>query len=330
MKFARSLALIASAVAAAAFVVSRPSSYHVERSVLVEAQPSVVAAQITDFRRWLAWLPRERLDPAARRDYGGPGTGAGSSYHWSSTTGLGRGRMTIVAASTLIVEIELETEEPRPSLADLEFRMSPEGDGTRLTWVQTGSLGVVDRLLRATSREDGNLGAEIERGLEQLRIIAKAEAEVKGYRLERSARSGATPASVLAQLDDLRRWAAWWPRESIDPELRRTYGGASSGPGASYYWSGNDQAGQGRLTVISASPERVVVEMETDRPGRASIDLEFLLSADGKGTQVVGVVTGQRPAEGQSAGVDDPDPVPGSELEKALARLSSVAEGRPP
>ena len=322
------LAVVAAAVAAAAFVVSRPASYRVERSVLIGALPVVVAAQITDLRRWLAWSPRERLDPGARRNHGGTATGLGSSYYWSSTAGLGRGRMTIVAASPQLVEIELEMEEPRQSVADLELRMAPEGNGTRLAWVQTGSLGLVDRVLRALGHADRDVGLELEQGLERLKIIAEAEGRVDVYRLERSARAEATPDAVLAHLADLRRWAAWWPRESIDPEMRRTHGGAPSGPGASYYWSGNDHVGQGRLTVISASAERVVVEMETERPRRASVDLEFQLSPDGKGTHIVVVVTGQRPGEGGAAVA--PDLIPGSEIEKAIARLVSVAEARPP
>jgi len=323
------LALLAVAVAAAAFVVSCPASYRVERSVLVGAHPVVVAAQITDLKRWLAWSPREPLDPGARRRYGGTASGVGSSYYWSSTAGLGRGRMTVLAASPQLVEIELEMEEPRPSVADLEFRMSPEGNGTRLTWIQAGSLGYVDRALRALGHADRDIGLELEQGLERLKTIAEAEGRVKVYRLERSARAEATPDDVLAHLADLRRWAAWWPRESIDPEMRRTHGGAPSGPGASYYWSGNYQAGQGRLTVLSASAERVVIEMETERPMRASVDLEFRLSPDGKGTRIVAVVSVQRTGE-REGGAADPDPIPGSELEKALARLVSVAEARPP
>jgi len=323
------LAVVAAAVAAAAFVVSRPVSYRVERSVLVGALPVVVADQITDLRRWLAWSPRERLDPGAQRNYGGTATGLGSSYYWSSTAGLGRGRMTIVAASPQLVEIELEMEEPRPAVADLEFRMSPEGNGTRLAYVQAGSMGYAERVLRVTSREDDLLGTEIEQGLLWLKAAAEAEGRVDVYRLERSARAEATPDAVLAHLGDLRRWAAWWPRESIDPEMRRTHGGAPSGPGASYYWSGNDQVGQGRLTVISASAERVVVEMETERPRRASVDLEFRLSPDGTGTRIVGVATEQRPV-GSTERAPDPDSITASELENALARLVSVAEARLP
>jgi len=322
------LAFVAAAVAAAAFVVSRPASYRVARSLPVEAPPAVVAAQITDLHRWLAWSPRERLDPGAKRSYGGSATGLGSSYYWSSTAGLGRGRMTVLAVSPQVVEIELEMEEPLASVADLEFQMTPDGNGTRLTWVQTGSLGFVDRVLRALGHMDRDVGLELEQGLERLKMIAEAEGRVKVFRLERSARAEVPPDAVLAHLANLRRWAAWWPRESIDPEMRRTHGGAQSGPGASYYWSGNDQVGQGRLTVISASAERVVVEMETEQPRRASVDLEFRLSPDGKGTHIVVVVTGQRPGEG--GGAVAPDPIPGSELEKALARLVSVAEARPP
>ncbi len=152
--------------------------------------------------------------------------------------------------------------------------------------------------------------------------MAEAEARVKTYRIEREARVDARPDAVLALLADLHRWTAWWPRESLDPDVRRSYGGTPSGPGSSYFWSGNASVGQGRLSILSSSPEGVVVELETDRPRPAAVDLEFRLSPDGAGTRVVGTVTGQR-AERARQGKPITEPVSARELEEALSRLAT-------
>jgi hypothetical protein len=42
------------------------------------------------------------------------------------------------------------------------------------------------------------------------------------------------------------RWAAW---EKIDPSVRPTGSGAARGKGAFYEWSGNNEAGHGRMEI---------------------------------------------------------------------------------
>src|SRR4051812_3284998 len=68
-------------------------------------------------------------------------------------------------------------------------------------------------------------------------------------RAERGVVVAAPPAVVLGLISDLRRWPEWSPREKLDPGVRRTYGGPANGLGSSYYWSGDDRVGEGRLTV---------------------------------------------------------------------------------
>jgi hypothetical protein len=316
------VAAIGLAVACAvALAVASPSSRRVERSIHVEAPPEVAAAQITDLHRWLAWSPREPRDPGARRSYGGPVAGVGSTYYWESTAGLGRGRLTVLSATPRRIELEREMDKPRAAVDDLEFRLEPEGSGTRVTWIQSGSPSFTERLL-APWRLASGPDAELEQGLERLKAVAEAEARVRTYRIERSGRVNARPGAVLALLADLHRWTAWWPRESLDPDVRRSYGGTPNGPGSSYFWSGNASVGQGRLSILSSSPEGVVVEMETDRPHAAAVDLEFRLSPDGDGTRVAATVTGQRAERGPVRDAD-PEPVSARELEEALARLAS-------
>jgi hypothetical protein len=320
-------AAIGFAVAVAVVLaVAGPSSKRVERSIHVEADPRVAAAQITDLRRWLAWSPREPRDPGARRSYGGPATGVGSTYYWEGSAGLGRGRLTVLSEAPGRIELERELEEPRAAVDDLEFRLEPEGSGTRITWIQSGPLSLVERL-PFPWRRGPSTEAELEQGLERLKAVAETEARVKTYRIEREARVDARPEAVLALLADLHRWTAWWPRESLDPDVRRSYGGTPNGPGSSYFWSGNASVGQGRLSILSSSPEGVVVEMETDRPHAAAVDLEFRISPDGAGTRVVGTVTGQR-AERSPVREAIPEPVTPRELEEALSRLASSLPSR--
>jgi len=147
------------------------------------------------------------------------------------------------------------------------------------------------------------------------------------YRLERATIIAAPPAAVQAQLDTLQRWIAWSPWERPDPDLQRIFEGPVSGAGASYSWWGGESSSAGRLTVMSASAERIHVLFRNDKPSSTVTDFEFRLAAEGKGTRVTWIATS---GSGRVHAVLDllaGRPVANAaELEDGLAHLKSVAE----
>ena len=74
------LAVAVLIAAVLAFAATRPDSFRIERSLLVQAPPQAIYTQIADFRRWQAWSPYENLDPAMRRSYEGAERGPGAVY----------------------------------------------------------------------------------------------------------------------------------------------------------------------------------------------------------------------------------------------------------
>ena len=76
------------------------------------------------------------------------------------------------------------------------------------------------------------------------------------FRVARAAVMAAPAGVVYAQIADFHAWQAWSPWEKLDPNQRREISGPPSGKGAVYFWSGNDQVGEGRLTIVEARPGR--------------------------------------------------------------------------
>ena len=70
----------------AVVVATRPSTFHVERSILITASPESVFAQLNDFHSWAAWSPWEKLDPKMEKTFSGPSAGAGALYPGIATT----------------------------------------------------------------------------------------------------------------------------------------------------------------------------------------------------------------------------------------------------
>lgn len=150
-----------------------PRRWHVERSVQVAAPPERIYPMVTNLRRWQEWSAWTRdVDPLARRSYQGPEEGVGAGAAWAGPT-LGRGKLVIVSSvAEHGVKLDQAIEgEQLNSHASVRFERN--GDGTKVTWTDEGSLPpVLGAYLRATVEE--RLGAGLEASLAKLK--AKVEA----------------------------------------------------------------------------------------------------------------------------------------------------------
>jgi hypothetical protein len=147
------------------------------------------------------------------------------------------------------------------------------------------------------------------------------------YRLERTETIAAPPEAVQALLANLQSWIGWSPWERPDPTLQRIYGGPDSGPGASYFWSGGEQVGTGRMTVVSASATEVHVRAEIEKPRGRLIEHEFRLVALDKGTRVTWIAVCENDRAGNLLQMlEAPASTTAADLEAGLRKLKAVAE----
>lgn len=148
------------------------------------------------------------------------------------------------------------------------------------------------------------------------------------YTVQRSATIAAPPQRVYEQIVDFHRWTAWSPWEDIDPDMRRDHSGPESGVGATYAWSGDRKAGQGRMTITEAAePSRVRIDLHFEKPFKARNDTDFHIEPDGAGSRVTWTMTGQKTLATKVMGVfRSMDAMIGPDFEKGLARLRTAAE----
>lgn len=145
----------------------------------------------------------------------------------------------------------------------------------------------------------------------------------------RRIRIGAPRETVFGLLQDFRRWPLWSPWEQLDPDLKRTYGGAPFGEGATYDWSGNRKAGSGRMRIVEAAfPNRLAIELSFIRPFETQNRVEFNLLPEGGQTEVIWSMRGPNPPMAKLMSlVMDMDKMIGKDFEKGLAQLKAAAEG---
>src|SRR5713226_7439411 len=91
------------------------------------------------------------------------------------------------------------------------------------------------------------------------------------YHVERAATLNAAAPVVFAQVNDFHKWESWSPWARLDPAMKQTYEGAPAGTGAIYTWVGNNQVGEGRMTLTESRPlDLIRIKLEFMRPFKAT------------------------------------------------------------
>lgn len=161
-------------------------------------------------------------------------------------------------------------------------------------------------------------------------ILIAASFQPGSFRLERSTTIAAKPAKVYALLVDFHRWPEWSPWEHKDPAMKKTYGGAAKGVGATYAWEGNGQVGKGSMTIAEATPSsRVAIALDFEKPMNAHNQIEFTLKPQGKETELTWAMAGPTPFVGKVIHLFvSMDKMVGKDFDEGLANLKAAAEAR--
>lgn len=159
-------------------------------------------------------------------------------------------------------------------------------------------------------------------------FVAFVAMQPSQFRMERTATLQAPPEVVFEQVNVMANRRAWYPWDSLDPNMQRTYGDIPAGVGATYHWKGNDDVGEGRQTIIeSVQNEKVVDDLEFIAPFAAKNKSSFLFAPEGDGTRVTWAMEGENGFMMKLVGLFlDMDGAVGKDFEKGLASLESVSQ----
>jgi uncharacterized protein YndB with AHSA1/START domain len=146
------------------------------------------------------------------------------------------------------------------------------------------------------------------------------------FTVTRSRELVAAPEVVFGYIDDLHRWVQWSPWEKRDPGMKREYSGAAAGSGAVYAWAGNQDIGEGRMTITESRPnERIAIRLEFMKPMAATNEVEFTLTPSGSGTTVRWSMTGKNGFVGKAISLFmDMDTMVGHDFETGLSQLDTA------
>jgi len=175
------LGVLVAAIAVFLIVVAmQPADYRIERSIKIDAPAEVVYAQVSDFHNWEAWSPWAKLDPDAKNAFDGADAGKGAIFTWSGNDKVGEGRMEILeSAPNSLVRIKLDFKKPMEDTCTTEFKLKSEGEQTAVTWTMSGHNNFVGKMFCMFMDMDKMVGDDFEKGLAQIKAVAKAKAKAK-------------------------------------------------------------------------------------------------------------------------------------------------------
>lgn len=160
-------------------------------------------------------------------------------------------------------------------------------------------------------------------------LVLVIRSRPSAFVIERSTVISAPPEKVFDQVNDFHAWQGWSPWEKMDPELKRDYGGASSGVGSTYAWVGNRKVGEGRMTILQSDrPSKIVIKLEFLKPMTATNTATFTFTPGGNGTRVNWAMAGNNDCFAAKAFgfFCNLDKMVGRDFERGLENMKTAAE----
>ncbi len=155
-----------------------PSTFHVERSAVINANDSVIFSNVNNLKNFVTWMPWAKMDPNTKMDFFGPEQGLGQGYNWSSEK-TGNGKMTIIeSAPNQKVIMELDFEGMGKSAASFGF--TKEGNATKVTWAMDSKGEGIPFWMIVPHKYmslfmDKMVGADFENGLASLKSLTEGK-----------------------------------------------------------------------------------------------------------------------------------------------------------
>jgi hypothetical protein len=158
-------------------------------------------------------------------------------------------------------------------------------------------------------------------------VLLYAATQPDTFRIQRSASINAPAEKIFPFINDFRSWVEWSPWEKMDPELKRSFGGAASGQGALYEWEGQ-KVGKGRMEIAKISPPtNILINLDFLKPFEAHNIAEFTLEPMGNSTNVTWAMYGPSPYIAKVMHIFfSMDRMVGKDFETGLANLKTIAE----
>lgn len=159
-----------------------PSNYHVERSILIKGNGDMIFSMVCDFNNWNYWTPwSAKDDPTAVEEIIG-NCEIGAVNRWDGEE-MGKGEMIVTKlVPQRMLSWDLKFEDFSQKMI-IGMTFEPEGGDWVLTWTADGELGYNPLFRYYGLMIDSDLGADYEKGLQQLKEVCESMPTYPGIKI---------------------------------------------------------------------------------------------------------------------------------------------------
>ena len=170
------IGIIAATVLAAVVGLFLPSTFEIEKSVVIKAAPERIHQFTGDLARWPEWTPWLKEDPDLMVTLGDPTTGVGATQAWTGGSSDGELTFTRCDPGWGIAYDMTFNKKTYISTGTMEYIPAP--GGTQVVWKMVGDNGNNIMARYFAGLMPSLIGPQFEEGLARLKLVSeRAEME---------------------------------------------------------------------------------------------------------------------------------------------------------
>ncbi len=150
-----------------------PSQVAVSRDIVINAPAEKVFPHINDLRKFQAWSPWGALDSEVKMVFSGAEVGKGQIVAWTSKDPSVGSGMQEITESEINKRVATVLDFGEMGKATAVWDLTPQGNGTRVTWSFQTDLGTNPMMRWMGLMFDGWIGKDYEKGLKDLKTIVE-------------------------------------------------------------------------------------------------------------------------------------------------------------
>lgn len=156
------------------FVSTKDGKFNYERNAFMNATPEKVFSLISTFEACKKWNPYDLKDPSMKRTMQGVDGQVGAVMNFDGNSEVGSGSLEMIrVVPNQVLELKLKMIKPFKAENFIEYKVTPEGTGTRFSWRMYGDGGFMGKLMSTIIDCEKMMTAEFSTGMENLKKLAE-------------------------------------------------------------------------------------------------------------------------------------------------------------
>ncbi|WPU66702.1 GyrI-like domain-containing protein [Peredibacter starrii] len=164
------LGVVAVLIGFPGYVSTREGKFRYERSGVINATPEKNFPYLSDFKLGGEWSPFEQVDPNMKKTF------TGNVMEFEGNKDAGSGRLELLnTVPNQSVDIKLTMLKPFHAENLVQYKLTPEQNGTRFTWIMSGDGGFMGKLMNVFMDCEKMIGDQFLKGISNLKSVVEGK-----------------------------------------------------------------------------------------------------------------------------------------------------------